>query len=259
MAVLLSSVYLDEQAQLKAPQSKIVVPVPLDKGGHEGKCHVRRMSRRTLLPRAARLDDPAGSVFPIVRLCRASIVSQEQLSELGHFLAQPLHVLENRVGLLLRLADPLDNPGSKGGGHSPQNGDATHHQTDRDATTQGRHRDRRVPDLVAPPARHPHTGQTSYTPRQAAYDLHKPRGKNLISKPGRGHRYQVPPQAARSIAALLALHDHVIAPIIAGVRSPRPGRKPIAWTQIDRDHEQLRIHMQTLFNDLGITTTATAA
>jgi hypothetical protein len=98
------------------------------------------------------------------------------------------------------------------------------------------------------------TGQTDadYTTRQAAYDLRKLRGKHLVVKPGRSHRYQVPPPAARTIAGLLALRDQVIGPILAGVRSPRLGRKPAHWTAIDRDYETLRIGMQTLFADLGI-------
>ncbi|MGH8930063.1 MAG: DDE-type integrase/transposase/recombinase, partial [Egibacteraceae bacterium] len=85
------------------------------------------------------------------------------------------------------------------------------------------------------------------------------RGKELITKPGRSHRYQVPALAARTITALLALRDHGIAPILAGVRSPRMGRKPTHWTRIDRDYETLRINMHTLFHDLGITTTGAAA
>jgi hypothetical protein len=40
------------------------------------------------------------------------------------------------------------------------------------------------------------TRQDGYTIRQAAYDLRKLRGKNLIDKPGRTRRYYVPPQAA---------------------------------------------------------------
>jgi len=36
-------------------------------------------------------------------------------------------------------------------------------------------------------------------------------------------------------------------------------RKPATWTAIDRDYENLRINMQTLFHDLGITTGTTAA
>ena len=110
---------------------------------------------------------------------------------------------------------------------------------------------------------HAMTGQTSssYSTRQAAYDLRKLRGKQLVDKPGRSRRYHVPPHAARTIAALLTLRDHVIAPILAGVRSPRMGRKPKVWTAIDRHYEQLRIDLQSLFTDLGLTTPteATAA
>ncbi|MGH3302642.1 MAG: hypothetical protein ACRDOK_13345, partial [Streptosporangiaceae bacterium] len=94
------------------------------------------------------------------------------------------------------------------------------------------------------------TGMAGYTIRQSAYDLRKMRGKNLAVKPGRSHRYHIPPEAARTIAALLVLRDQVIAPIIAGVRSPRMGRKPAHWTAVDRDYEQLRMGMQTLFGHL---------
>jgi hypothetical protein len=105
------------------------------------------------------------------------------------------------------------------------------------------------------------TGQTDadYTTRQAAYDLRKLRGKHLVDKPGRTHRYHVPDLATRTITGLLALRDQVIAPIIAGVRSPRQGRKPGHWTTIDRDYETLRIHMQTLFHHLGLTTSTLTA
>jgi hypothetical protein len=103
------------------------------------------------------------------------------------------------------------------------------------------------------------TGQGGYTTRQAAYDLRKLRGKNLVIKPGRSRRYQTPAPAARTITALLDLRDQVIAPILAGVRSPRMGRKPAIWTPVDRDYETLRIGMQTLFNHLGITARAQAA
>jgi hypothetical protein len=105
---------------------------------------------------------------------------------------------------------------------------------------------------------HAITGRTDYTVRQAAYDLRKFRGKHLLDKPGRSRRYHVPPQAARTIAALLALRDQIIGPILAGIRSPRRGRKPAHWTQTDRDYETLRINMQTLLTDLGITTAAAA-
>jgi hypothetical protein len=100
------------------------------------------------------------------------------------------------------------------------------------------------------------TGDSAYTIRQAAYDLRKLRGKDLVRKPGRTRRYQVPGSSARTIAALLALRDQVIAPILAGVRSPRQGRKPGHWTAVDRDYETLRTGMQTLFGHLGIASAA---
>jgi hypothetical protein len=103
------------------------------------------------------------------------------------------------------------------------------------------------------------TGHDGYTTRQAAYDLRKLRGKQFIDKPGRTRRYSVPPDAARTISALLTLRDHVITPIIAGVRSPRMGRKPKTWTSVDRDYENLRIGMQTLFQHIGIQTQPAAA
>jgi hypothetical protein len=97
------------------------------------------------------------------------------------------------------------------------------------------------------------TAQQDYTARQAGYDLRKLRGKGLVAKLGRTRRYHVPPLAARTIAALLALRDQVIAPILAGIRSPqRRGRKPASWTAVDRDYENLRIGMQSLFQHLGI-------
>jgi hypothetical protein len=99
---------------------------------------------------------------------------------------------------------------------------------------------------------HAMTGCNAYTIRQAAYDLRKLRGKDLILKPGRTRRYHLAPHDAGTIAALLTLREHIIAPILAGVRSPRRGRKPTTWTHVDRDYEKIRIDMQTLFQDLGI-------
>jgi hypothetical protein len=86
------------------------------------------------------------------------------------------------------------------------------------------------------------TGQTpdDYSTRQGAYDLRKLRGKQLVTKPGRTRRYHIPGDAARTITALLTLRDKVIAPLISGIRTPRRGRPPKHWTQIDRDYETIR-------------------
>jgi hypothetical protein len=53
--------------------------------------------------------------------------------------------------------------------------------------------------------------------------------------------------------------DQVIAPLLAGIRTPRRGRPPATWTRIDRDYEALRVDMHTLFQDLGLTTAPPAA
>ena len=103
------------------------------------------------------------------------------------------------------------------------------------------------------------TSDLDYSVRQAGYDLRKLRAKQLLDKPGRTRRYQVPPHAARTIATLLTLRDQVIAPILASVRSPRLGRKPATWTSIDRHYEKIRIDMQALFTHLALTTPALAA
>ena len=65
-----------------------------------------------------------------------------------------------------------------------------------------------------------------YTTRQAAYDLRKLRGKTPRHQARPVTPLPDPSTAARTIAALLTLRDQVIAPLLAGVRSPRIGRSP---------------------------------
>jgi hypothetical protein len=98
------------------------------------------------------------------------------------------------------------------------------------------------------------TGQTdrAYTTRQAAYDLKKLRGNDLVVKLGTSRRYHAPPGALRTITALLVLRDQVITPILAGVRVPRRGRKPATWTRTDQHYETRRLQMNALFSDCGI-------
>ncbi len=102
---------------------------------------------------------------------------------------------------------------------------------------------------------HSMTGQSDYSTEQAAYDIRKLRAKGLLAKAARSRRYHVPPEAACTITALSVLRDQEMNPILAGVRSPRQGRKPSTWTSDDRDYESLRVDMQTLFGHLGVTTT----
>lgn len=79
----------------------------------------------------------------------------------------------------------------------------------------------------------------TYNARQAAYDLRKLRGKQLVGKLSRTRRDYLPGPAARTISALLTLRDYVIAPILAGVQicrrdSPSPGLPPVPGRAVAR-------------------------
>jgi hypothetical protein len=93
--------------------------------------------------------------------------------------------------------------------------------------------------------------EADYTTRQAAYDLRKLPAKALITKPGRSRRYVVPPAGARTISALLTLRDQVIAPLLAGMRSPCLGHPHSILSPADRHHEKLRIDTEALFTEIG--------
>jgi len=97
------------------------------------------------------------------------------------------------------------------------------------------------------------TGQSDadYTPRHAAYDLKKLRGKQLITKMGRSRRYELCPSSLRSIAALQILRDHVIRPVIAGIGATRLD-PPTLSPALDRLYERLRLDMQPVFEQLRI-------
>ena len=71
------------------------------------------------------------------------------------------------------------------------------------------------------------------------------------------------PRAALAVAALCAFaigdaraENHVDIKVLAGVRRPRPGRPPKTYTRIDRDYENLRAGMRSLFTHLAINTAA---
>ena len=58
---------------------------------------------------------------------------------------------------------------------------------------------------------------------------------------------------------MLTLRDHVIAPILAGVKVRRHDHVPTRWEPIDQDYEKIRADMTVLFRHLGIATTPAAA
>ena len=97
------------------------------------------------------------------------------------------------------------------------------------------------------------TSQNEYSIRQASYDLRKLRAKELVLKPGRTRRYQVPPRPpgpSPPSASCAIKWSALSSPgCVAHAKA-----KPASWTPVDRDYETLRIDVQTIFCDLGITT-----
>ena len=65
-----------------------------------------------------------------------------------------------------------------------------------------------------------------YDARRAAYDIRKLRGKGLINKVPESRRYTTPPQAIRTIAALMILREKVLRPILAGMFT---GSTQVLW------------------------------
>lgn len=90
-----------------------------------------------------------------------------------------------------------------------------------------------------------------YGPRQAAYDLKKLRGKQLIERIGSSHRYRPSSTGVRAIAGLVLLRDKVIKPLLAGCCRRKRGPKPKHATVIDAHYNRLQVDMQHLLADLG--------
>lgn len=66
----------------------------------------------------------------------------------------------------------------------------------------------------------------NYNSWHAAYDLRKLRGKGFVHKVPKSHRYLCSASGTQAIAALLAITDKVIKPVLAGAGKPRRGRTP---------------------------------
>ncbi len=91
-----------------------------------------------------------------------------------------------------------------------------------------------------------------YTPRQAAYDLKKLRGKNLISKIENSRRYEPVPKGLREMTALLVLREKALKPILTGAGKSRRGPKPKFQDQTDIHYANIQTELHSLFQVIGI-------
>lgn len=92
----------------------------------------------------------------------------------------------------------------------------------------------------------------SYTPRQAAYDLKKLRGKNLIRKIENSRRYEPFPEGLEEMAALIVLREKVLKPVLAAAGKRQRGRKPKDQSQADIHYANLQTEMHNLLQTLGL-------
>jgi hypothetical protein len=93
---------------------------------------------------------------------------------------------------------------------------------------------------------------SAYGPRQAAYDLKRLRGKQIVRRIGSTRRYEPLPSGLRAITALLVLRNKAIKPLLAAAQEIAPnhgGQNPRA---IDRYYLDLQRAMQGVFHELGI-------
>jgi hypothetical protein len=92
--------------------------------------------------------------------------------------------------------------------------------------------------------------EEQYQARQASYDLKKLRGKELLRRRGKSHRYEAPADGLRTMVAVGVLRDQVLKPVLAGQwRTGRPPRNP---SPVDQHYHNLRKEMRELCKTLRI-------
>lgn len=91
-----------------------------------------------------------------------------------------------------------------------------------------------------------------YTCRNAAYDLRKLRGKQLVERIDNTCRYKVPPHGIHVLAGLIILRQKVIRPVLAGLTKRRTGPKSKNVQPVDEHYYNLRDEMKMAFRTLGI-------
>jgi hypothetical protein len=94
--------------------------------------------------------------------------------------------------------------------------------------------------------------ESEYSPRHAAYDLKKLRGKKVVRRMGQTRRYESIPKGLRAMAALVVLRNKVIKPLLAAAQNLRPSRGAQNPRAIDRHYETIRTGIQGVFEELGL-------
>jgi hypothetical protein len=91
-----------------------------------------------------------------------------------------------------------------------------------------------------------------YSPRQAAYDLKKLRGKHIVERIGKTRHYRSTPAGLRAIAALVVIREKAIRPLLAAAQEICPSRGSQNPTALDRHYETIRVGMAAVLRELGV-------
>lgn len=91
-----------------------------------------------------------------------------------------------------------------------------------------------------------------YGSRQAAYDLKKLRGKELVRLVGKSRRYEPTANGLRLISGLMVLRERVLEPLIRGIVNVVPTQPDANPTSLDKRYETIREQMHELFRELGL-------
>jgi hypothetical protein len=94
--------------------------------------------------------------------------------------------------------------------------------------------------------------QSEYGPRDAAYDLKKLRGKQIVRRIGHTRRYEPLPAGLRAMTALLVLRNKAIKPLLAAAQPLRPTRGGHNPKPIDAHYQAIRAAMKGAFHQLGL-------
>jgi len=95
-------------------------------------------------------------------------------------------------------------------------------------------------------------GEPDYQARQAAYDLKKLRGKDMMRRVGKTRRYEPTAAGLKALAALLVLRDKIIKPLLAASMEIRPSHAAQNPSRLDNHYETIRQGMQGVFRELGL-------
>jgi hypothetical protein len=90
------------------------------------------------------------------------------------------------------------------------------------------------------------------TPRQAAYDLKKLRGKDFVRRIDGTRRYEALPSGLKTLATATVLRTHVIKPLLAAADDTTAARGPQNPAPLDRHYEALRTGMRAILHEWGI-------